>query len=210
MVYQLRKHDSLEDFTNEEAIGTIAWETDDILFDDMRFCGKLIAYYSNRDTVVIPDGIETLGYSFLVPYFWGGWGSSVDTVRIPASVKTIEEGAFAFTSVSNIEIDPDSPCGIVKENGLYTKDGKTLLWVMGENTAEDCVYVVPEGVTRIGVDFLDFDFAIDEVVVPSSVTYIGYNEKYRFNYERILIKAPKGAYAIEFAKENGIKFEELD
>ena len=68
----------------------------------MRFCGKLIAYYSDRDTVVIPDGIETLGYSFLVPYFWGGGGSSVDTVRIPASVKTIEEGAFAFTSVSNI------------------------------------------------------------------------------------------------------------
>lgn len=208
MIYQLRKHDSLEDFVNEEDAGMIAWETDDILFDDMRFCGKLISYYSDKDTVVVPDGIEALGYSFLVPYHWGGWGSTVETVRIPASVKTIEEGAFAFSSVQNIEIDPGSPCAIIKENGLYTQDGKTLLWILGENTAEDCVYVVPDGVTRIGIDFLDSDF-IEELVIPSSVTYIGHNEKYDFLYQKLLIKAPKDSYAIEYAKENGIPYEEI-
>lgn len=69
MVYELRKYNSFDDFRNEDDLGIIAWETDDILFDDMRFCGKLISYVFSKDTVVIPDGIEILGYSFLVPYF---------------------------------------------------------------------------------------------------------------------------------------------
>ena len=131
MVYELRKYDSFDDFRNEDDLGVIAWETDDILFDDMRFCGKLILYAFNKDTVVIPDGIETLGYSFLVPSFWGGWGSSARTVRIPASVKTVEEGAFAFSSVDNIEIDPDSPCGIITQHMQRAPRKRCALRVRG-------------------------------------------------------------------------------
>ena len=209
MVYELRKYNSFDDFRNEDDLGVIAWETDDILFDDMRFCGKLISYFFGEDTVVIPDGIEILGYSFLVPYFWGGWVSSVRIVRIPASVTVIEEGAFANSWVDHIEIDPDSPCGIIKENGLYTKDGKTLLWILGENTAEDCVYVVPEGVTRIGACCVPLD-SIEELIIPASVTEMGYGEEDVYAYLSLTIKAPKDSYAIEFAKSHRIKFEEID
>lgn len=120
----------------------------------------------------------------------------------------IEEGAFANSWVDHIEIDLDSPCGIIKENGLYTKDGKTLLWILGENTAEDCVYVVPEGVTRIGTCFLPED-GIAELIVPNSVIEMGYSEEAEYTYQGLIIKAPKGSFAIEFAKEHGIEFEEL-
>lgn len=120
----------------------------------------------------------------------------------------IEEGAFANSWVDHIEIDPDSPCGIIKENGLYTKDGKTLLWILGENTAEDCVYVVPEGVTRIGTCFLPED-GIAELIVPNSVIEMGYSEEAEYTYQGLIIKAPKGSFAIEFAKEHSIEFEEL-
>ena len=119
MVYELRKYNSFNSFRDEDDLGVIAWETDEVLDDDnLRFCGKLITHVFNDSTVNVPNGIEALGYSFLIPYFWGGWCCSVDTVHIPASVTTIEEGAFVNTEVSNIIIDPESTCGIIKENGL--------------------------------------------------------------------------------------------
>ena len=210
MVYELRKYNSFDSFRDEDDLGVIAWEADEVLDDDnLRFCGKLITHVFNDSTVNVPNGIEVLGYSFLVPYFWGGWGCSVDTVHIPASVTTIEEGAFVNTEVSNIIIDPESTCGIIKENGLYTRDGKTLLWILGENTAEDCVYVVPEGVTRIAADFFSSG-NIEEVVIPNSVMEIGYDEENSYSYEQLTIKAPMGSYAIEFAKEHEINYEEIE
>ena len=96
--------------------------------NDIHFCGKLLLHVSGKKTAVIPDGIETLGYKFLVPDYWGAWDSVTTTVRIPASVKKIEEGAFSDSYVDKILIDPNSPCGIIKDKGLFTKDGKTLLF----------------------------------------------------------------------------------
>ncbi len=209
MVYELRKYNSFNSFRDEDDLGVIAWEADEVLDDDnLRFCGKLITHVFNDSTVNVPNGIEALGYSFLVPYFWGGWASSADMVHIPASVTTIEEGAFVNTEVSNIIIDPESTCGIIKENGLYTRDGKTLHWILGENTAEDCVYVVPEGVTRIAADF--FSGNIEEVIIPNSVVEMGYDEENSYNYEQLTIKAPMGSYAIKFAKEHEINYEEIE
>lgn len=210
MVYELRKYNSFDSFEDEDDLGVIAWETDELLDDDnLRFCGKLIKHVVHDGPVNVPNGIETLGYGFLVPYSdCVLLDLEVDTVHIPASVTTIEEGAFFKTVVSNIIIDPESTCGIIKENGIYTQDGKTLLWIIGENTAEDCVYVVPEGVTRIAADF--FPSNIEEVVIPNSVIEMGYDEKNSFNYDELNIKAPMGSYAIEFAKKHLTYYEEVE
>lgn len=220
MIYELKKYDSFDSFSKCDKLKFIAWETDEVLdVDNIHVCGKLITYvFDNDNTVNVPDGIETLGYSFLFPYYWHVfdwdshlcvWYSSVNTVHIPASVTTIKEGAFANTKVSNIIIDPESTCGIIKENGLYTRDGKTLLWILGENTAEEFTYVVPEGVTRIAVDFFSV-YNLDEVIIPNSVIEIGYDEKNSYIFEQLIIKAPKGSYAIEFAKEHNIYYEEVE
>ena len=209
MVYECKKYGPADQFGDLQSTPVIQWETDEILDErNPRFCGKLISYVCNDPAVTIPDGIETLGYSFLVPP--GAWGSPAETVHIPASVKVIEEGAFAYSDVAHIVIDPESPCGIVKHNGLFTKDGKTLLWILGSNheTAEDAEYIVPDGVERIGIDACSGN-GFGVLVVPGSVTHIGFNEENDFFFLVATIKAPKGSYAIEFAKAHNMKFEEI-
>lgn len=209
MVYELRKHDSIDEFNQGKSIGVIAWETDEVMdSDNLHFCGNLVTHVFNEKAIKIPNGIESLEYSFLIPP--GAWGSPVENVHIPASVKTIKEGAFANSDVHEITIDPESPCGIVKDNGVYTKDEKTLLWILGPNneTANGFEYIVHDGVERIAVDFCSA--GIDVLVVPSSVTYIGFNENNDFFFLVAKMRAPKGSYAIEFAKEHKMRFEETE
>lgn len=216
MVYELRKYRTFDDFKNEEDSDLIVWETEESFNCEMpKICGKLCAYVSGEKTVTIPDGIETLGYSFLTAEYRGGEDSNVETVEVPASVQKIEEGAFANTYVKDIIIAPDSPCGMIQDNGLYTKDGKTLLRILNYNHIFGCIedenleyeYIVPDGVERIGIDFHDDD-SFDTLIVPKSVTEIGYNPDTYFDVF-MKIKAPTGSYAIAFAKEHNIHFEEL-
>lgn len=212
MVYEVRRYRSLKEFENEGHSDLLVWETDEVLSaEQVRPCGKLITIVGDDRTVEIPDGIETLGYSFLLTYYWGGWNCGVDTVIIPASVKTIEEGAFAGSDVTEVIIAPDSPCGIVKDGGVYTKDGKTLLWILeGNDEDEDGEeqYRIPDGVTRVGKNFLAYD-SMGRIVFPQSVTEIGYDELGGALLEDVMFVAPKGSYAIEYAKQYGIDFEEV-
>ena len=206
MVYELRPYNTVDDWTNEDDRGVIVWETDEITdASNFRICGKLVSYLGfNEEEFFVPDGITSLGYSVFEKGEWEAFDSPVETIHIPASVHTIEEGAFVGTYITTVNIHPDSPCGIVKDNGLYTKDGKTLLWILECN--DDDEYTVPDGVNRIG--FACFADSVT-LILPNSITEIGYNEKYDFLYQYVTIKAPKGSFAIQFAKEHDLEYEEL-
>ena len=218
MVYEIRTYDTKEDFYEQESNGVIAFETDKKLPEtDIKFCGKLLWYWSEENEIKIPDGIETIGYSFLINLQWDQCESGVETVYIPTTVTGIEEGAFVGSYVTRIEIHPDSPCGIVKDGGLYTKDGKTLLWTLCAN--EDGRFTVADGTERIGTESIGYDSLYNsvygeslytEIIIPASVKEIGYNENSdNLAWDEVTIKAPKGSYAIEFAKEHEINFEEV-
>ena len=59
MIYELRTYTSKNNFEVEESADYIAWETD--RKNCASPCGKLLNYLSDKKTVRIPDGIETIG-----------------------------------------------------------------------------------------------------------------------------------------------------
>ena len=136
---------------------------------------------------------------------WDCFDPAVEKIVIPASVQKIEEGAFTGTWIQKIKIHPDSPAGIVKKDALYTKDGSTLLWIM--DTDEEGNFTVPEGVTRLGVGCFGYD-GIGCLTLPASVTEIGIDYDADL-FDGTKIKAPRGSFAIEFAKKHGLEYEEV-
>jgi hypothetical protein len=207
MIYETRFYNSIESWNNEEYRYAIIWQTNERKPSmDKGVCGKLIGCLGyNGKVFEIPSGIETIGKSVFVKSEWDCFDPAVEKVVIPASVQTIEEGAFMDTWIQKIKIHPDSPAGIVKKGALYTKDGSTLLWIM--DTDEEGNFTVPEGVTRLGVGCFGYD-GIDCLALPSSVTEIGIDPEIDL-YDGMEIKAPRGSFAIEFAKKHGLDYEEL-
>ena len=131
MVYELQVFKNKDSFIREKNIGLIAFETDEELKEGgFKFSGRLIAALDLEEkTFTVPDGIETLCSDMFVSEHWGVYSSEVERLVIPASVKTIEEGAFKGTHIKEVVIHPDSTCGVVENGALYTADKKTLLWI---------------------------------------------------------------------------------
>lgn len=203
MIYETILYNSIKSWNNEEDM----WQTDERKPSmDKGVCGKLIGSLGyNGKFFEIPSGIETIGESVFVKSEWDCFEPTVEKVVIPASVQKIEEGAFTGTWIQKIKIHPDSPAGIVKKDALYTKDGSTLLWIM--DTDEEGNFTVPEGVTRLGVGCFGYD-GIGCLTLPASVTEIGIDYDADL-FDGMEIKAPRGSFAIEFAKKHGFEYEEV-
>lgn len=209
MVYELRPYRTVDDWTNERDLGVIVWETDEITdATNFKICGELVSCLGFDDKIfTVPDGIESIGYSVFTKGEWEAFHSFIPKLIIPSSVKKIEEGAFVGAWIDEIEIHPDSNCAKVINNGLYTYNEETLLWVIKSNEDGD-VFIVPDGVKRIGAGALPWD-CIRILILPESVTEIGWDDEFSYCYDDVVIKAPANSYAIEFAKEHNIKYVEM-
>lgn len=210
MVYELKKYYSQADIEQKGEITKAVWETTKPMDDDnLKICGRLITYVGDDETAAIPDGVEVLARHFMTD---PDWLSETEYVYIPASVVKIEEGAFAGTAVSELRIDPQSPCGIVRDGGLYTKDGKTLLWILESNSETedgDEMFAVAEGTERLAEECFREDL-IDVMYVPASVKEIGLDDTNLKNLFKTTIRAPRGAYALTFAAHFFIRHKITD
>ena len=208
MIYEMRFYNKKSDWTNENDLYVVVWETDDkkpVVNGNVR--GKLLSCLGyGAKTYEVPEGIDTIGAGAFFKSEWDYFECSIEKLVIPASVVKIEEGAFEFTYINKIKIHSDSPAGVVKNKGLYTKDGSTLLWVLGANGTGE--YKVPEGVKRIGRAAFDVS-EIDTLILPSTIEEIYYNKEEDYQYDGLTIKAPANSYAQTFAKKHGIHFEEI-
>lgn len=207
MIYEMRFYNKKLDWTNENDLYVVVWETDDkkpVLNGNIR--GKLLSClgYGGK-TYDIPEGIDTIGAGVFFKSEWDYFDCYIEKLIIPASVIKVEEGAFEFTYINKIQIHPNSPAGVVKNKGLYTKDGSTLLWALEAN--EKGEYKASKDVKRIGRAAVDVS-RINTLILPSTVEEICYDEVYQ--YGELTIKAPVNSYAQTFAKKHGIPFEAIE
>ena len=140
-------------------------------------------------SVVIPDSVTYEGATYPVTCIKARAfvsSSRLTSVSIPSSMKTIEEGAFAYCyGLTSIEI-PDGVTSIGKsafsECGNLTSvvlpDGLTSIL---DETFYGCHRLssinIPEGVTSIGRDAFNRCDSLTSITIPSSLTKI---EKYAF------------------------------
>lgn len=161
---------------------------------------RLVAYPLgfSANEYIVPEGIQEIGnYSFAT-------NDNLNTIRLPGSLKVIGNDAFyACTALRHIELP----------EGLTT---------IGDSAFYGCRlpdrFVIPDTVTSIGSTAF-YCVTASEIVVPSSVTYIGdwafnkkdgYWELYEVPYNGVTLIVERGSYAEEYANEYGYRYEYID
>ena len=135
--------------------------------DDINIISKQAFGAAQIKQLTWGNNIREIGYRAL-------WKSRINTVSpIPASVQVIDN-SFVQTPLSSISVSPDSPYFKSENNCIYSKDGKTLYFVLvtkvtnlsilegTENIVADCA--------MINANFLQS--TITNITIPSSMKTI--------------------------------------
>ena len=143
----------------------------------------LLKYIPDVDgELIIPEGVEKIGPWI---FSWEGLhydgvdhelmnGGDVTSVRIPASVKEIAEGAFlgVIYSIETFEVDPESESFVSADGVLYTKDKKKLICCPREWKNHACErYEIPERVEEIGEGAFE-NCSFETIRLPESLCVI--------------------------------------
>ena len=100
------------------------------------------------------------------------YNSAMTSIRIPASVKTIGNGAFSYCSLQSIEVDEDSPYFASLEGVLYNKQISQL--VAYPYNRRCGTFVVPSSVVRIGAYAFDGISSIDSLIINEGTEVLSY------------------------------------
>ena len=113
--------------------------------------------------VTIPDGVEVVECCAFDDL------AGLLTVKMPASVRTVENDAFmGCNALKAFSVDASNPWFCSRNGLLCSKDGKTL--VVGVNGD----VTIPDGMTNIRpLAFHDFE-GLKSIVLPDSVTSVGH------------------------------------
>lgn len=116
--------------------------------------------------IVIPDTIVSLGAAEFMEC------DKLKSVRIGSGLAKIGGNCFyGLTSLETFEISNENPNFRTEGGMLLTKDGTTLLQYI---TAKDTELILPEGVTKIGVNAC-YGMPFREITIPDTVESIGNN-----------------------------------
>ena len=172
--------------------------------------GYLYYYYGTSSYVAIPSTVKTIGVEAFAELDY------VKSVAIPSSVTRIEEKAFYLTGLTSIAI-PSSVTylGDFCFGGCFNATKLSLPSSIKTIPAGCFAYcteldsvTIPSGVTSIySYAFADC-FDLSYVYIPSSVTYISslaFDES-----DNVVICAPAGSYAIDYAKSYSIPYKVTD
>ena len=129
-----------------------------------RIGGAAFFELSNLKEAVIPESVTEIGYQAFA--FCG-----ISDIVIPASVITIEEGAFTSDNLKSISVNADNKSFTSVDDVLFSKDKTVLVAYPGGKAAES--YSIPEGTQKIGIMAFEMQSNPESVIVPASVDYIG-------------------------------------
>lgn len=200
------------EFKNENArhdgnwIKHIAWEPE-ANGTSFQVSGTLKTYMDeSRKKWIIPEGVTKLSALCFIDSENDIFENNASEITLPASLKEIEADAFAFCSLKKITVVPENQCFSVKDNGLYTSDGKRLIATFPKEYGE--LFTIAEGTELIDADALQI-IAINEspIQMPSSISAIGEGELELRDVPYVL--AERDSFAEKFARKNGVEVRYL-
>lgn len=194
---------------------------------------------SSVKVVNIPEEVHTIASECFLPEIpleimgdllndFSNWDHTCKTeaVVIGKNVNHIGEGAFnGLPNLKRFEVVRDCPGACVYDDVLFTADGKELIacppkkqgdLVVPRGTEKICKgafeetelkrICLPDGLICLADCFAYGDY-LEEIYVPASVVDIA---PLAFKHcENLVIKAPRESYAIRYAIENNIPYEEV-
>lgn len=115
-------------------------------------------------TIDLPESLTVIGdFAFA----WSG----LTSISIPATVTSIETGAFLGCKLTDLTISPDNRSYKCKDSVIFDMDMKSLIYC---SCAKSGAYSIPEGVTRICEDAFYACDKLPSVDIPDTVKSIGY------------------------------------
>ena len=186
--------------------------------------GYAFAGNRNLTTLILSDHVKDIEYTA----FWEC--CNLERIKIGKGLEKVSNvGLIAdCAKFKGFDVDEENKYFKAIDGDLYTKDGDFLYYAIGKKEESftipfgtrkirdfafySCRYLrsitIPEGVEEIGGRAFGFTL-LKEVVLPKSLNVIGENLFECVDNDDIIIKAPKGSYAIKWAKKNKMKYEEI-
>ena len=213
-----------EKITFEESLGV---EPEKFTLPLIRGYDDMLTVYipdNTSNTIIIPEKATSIAeYTFdlqdLKEVFEEEYGSDfeypdnvgtdyIEKIVIHKNLECIENYAFSgLKNLKTIEVDKENPYfrggDTLFETREYEGDYISFLWCSSEKTGD---YEVASWIDSIGPKAF-LNSKLDSVTLGEKIDYI-WEDAFE-NCPNLVIKAPEGSYAIEFAKENGLKFEEI-
>lgn len=125
------------------------------------------------DALEIPNSVKKIGeFAFATPQ---GSNNAITKVKLPSSLE--ELGAAAFYNdfgIGKISLDASNEHYVVKDNILYTKDMKKLVWAPSDTASVtgNSDIVIPEGVEELGTRSLGELRYMTSLTLPKSLLRI--------------------------------------
>ena len=186
--------------------------------------GYAFAGNKNLTTLILSDHVKDIEYTA----FWDC--DNLECIKIGKGLEKISRYGLIgdCAKFKGFEVDEENKYFKSIDGDLYTKDGDFVYYAIGKKEEtftvpfgackigpyafDGCKYLrsvtIPEGVEEIGESAFSF-MSLREVVLPKSLNVIGENIFEGADKDDIIIKAPKGSYAIKWAKKNKMKYEEI-
>jgi hypothetical protein len=123
---------------------------------------------SDEKTVEIPEQVDGKPVTRLYALYLH---EGVEKLVIPKTVTKITLNYFSLvhnTTLKNVVVDPENAKYQSKSGVVYTKSGKTLVWVPSSRES----FTIPKSVTRIGQSAFASS-SIKAIKIPDTVKYIG-------------------------------------
>lgn len=213
-----------KEITFEESLGV---EPEEFTLPLIRGCeNELVVYVpdNSSNTIIIPEKATSIAdYTFdlqdLKEVFEEEYGSdfaypenvgtdNIEKIIIHKNLECIER--YAFSGLKNLkttEVDKENPYyrggDTLFETREYMGDDIYFLWCSSEKTGH---YEVASWIDKIGPKAFA-NSKLEKVTLGEKIDYI-WEDAFE-NCPNLVIKAPEGSYAIEYAKENSLKFEEI-
>lgn len=213
-----------EKITFEESLGV---EPEEFTLPLIRGYDDMLTVYipdNTSNTIIIPEKATSIAeYTFdlqdLKEVFEEKYGSDfeypddvgtdyIEKIVIHKGVECVENYAFSgLKNLKTIEVDKANPYyrggDTLFETREYEGDYISFLWCSSEKTGD---YEVASWIDTIGPKAFA-NSKLESVTLGEKIDYI-WEDAFE-NCENLVIRAPEGSYAIEFVKENGLKFEEI-